>query len=317
VVAAARPLTLQEINIAFRTRRDHTTIEDIGDISPRSEAMVKNLCGLFVRIIDSKVYLVHQTAKEFLIEGSLPGSGNWQYTLRPIDSSFILADICISYLSLQEFETDPLVMETAGIPETEAVQNYVQKYGLIDYAAGHWAVHLRDSKDRQMELLDLSTAICDPSSKKFQTWFRVYWETSGQPVHHPFPSDFTHLMVASWFGQESLVQRLLEHRESINTRSEIYGTALNIAALRGDKEITLRLVAGRVIVHINRKQFKILQRKSELAKENDWRRYYDDDKGEDFRKQQWEREWREIEFLLPFCASGILPISTSLCPSFK
>lgn len=29
--------------------------------------IVRNLCGLFVSVIDSKIYLIHQSAREFLI----------------------------------------------------------------------------------------------------------------------------------------------------------------------------------------------------------------------------------------------------------
>ncbi|PWW79887.1 hypothetical protein C7212DRAFT_307548, partial [Tuber magnatum] len=131
---ATRPLSLREINVAFRIRQNQTTIADIEDYSSGSESTVKDLCGLFVRIIDSKVYLVHQTAREFLIRGILPGKGNWQYTLCPMDSSFILADICITYLSLEDFEQDPL-------GSYQGIGDYVQRYPLLNYTASHWAGH--------------------------------------------------------------------------------------------------------------------------------------------------------------------------------
>src|SRR5205807_6822289 len=178
VIAAARPLTLCEINVAFRIRRDHSSVKDLGDLSSECETAVRNLCRFFVRVIDSKVYLVHQTAKEFLVKGTLPGQGNWQYTLCPMDSNFILADICITYLSLQDFENDPLVMDplnTPGDAREQAVHNHIQKYALLDYAATHWVAHFRDSEDRQMELFELTRLICKRGSNRFLTWLEVYW----------------------------------------------------------------------------------------------------------------------------------------------
>ncbi|PWW73229.1 hypothetical protein C7212DRAFT_332823, partial [Tuber magnatum] len=235
VVGAKRPLSLREINVAFRIRQNHTTIADIGDYSSGSETTVKDLCGLFVRIIDSKVYLVHQTAREFLIKGPLPGKGNWQYTLCPVDSSFLLANICITYLSLEDFENDPLGFVTRGSDGAQVIGDYVQKYPLLDYAASHWAGHFQDLGKRQME---------------------VYWGNSGQPDYLPFPYDFTHLMIASWFGQRSLVKRLLKEG-SINARSELYGTALNVAAVRKEKDIT-EMLKGRVNLIIRKKEYNIL-----------------------------------------------------------
>jgi len=176
-----------------------------------------------------------------------------------------LADICISYLSLQEFETDPLVIDPAIIGKTkplvqkaEAIRNYAQKYGLIEYATSYWAGHCRDSKNRQMELFEFTTLICTLGSNRLLTWLTLYWEYSGQPNDYPFPHDFTHLMIAAWFGQQSIVKRLLEQRESVNRRSERYGTALNVAALRKDKEITMMLLEGRVYAYLKGKKYNIL-----------------------------------------------------------
>src|SRR5207302_3902858 len=94
VVGAARPLTVSEMHVAFRITRDPRSVRDLTGHHYRAfEKTVKSFCGLFVRIIDSKIYLVHQTARVFLIMGSFTGQGNWQYTFCPKDSNLILADI--------------------------------------------------------------------------------------------------------------------------------------------------------------------------------------------------------------------------------
>src|SRR5205807_1818311 len=129
VVAAARPLTVSEMNVALRVTRDHKSVGDLSDhLYGAFEKTIKNFCGLFVRVIDSKIYLVHQTAREFLIRGALVGQGNWQYTLCPKDSNFIVAEICISYLSREEFAGSPVAMDTYGRVLEKAVNEYLQKY---------------------------------------------------------------------------------------------------------------------------------------------------------------------------------------------
>jgi len=263
VVAAVRPLTLPEMNIAFRIRREHKASKDIGDLASGWEKTVKNLCGLFVRVIDSKIYLVHQTAREFLLQGSSPGHGNWQYTLCPADSNFILAETCISYLLLEDFESDPLVLDTSDIILGEMFDEYIQKYGFLDYAARNWADHFRDSRDQQMRLFEFTRLICQRGSKRFLTWLQLY----GRLRENWFkcPRAFTHLMMASWLGQEAVVQRLLGEGGYVNTRCEIYGTALNIAAYRKDAGITKMLVEKNVKAYFGGKEYIILQTKrSEL-----------------------------------------------------
>jgi hypothetical protein len=257
-VAAARPLTLREMSIAFRIRRNNS-IENLEHLPGGFERTVKNLCGLFVRVIDSKIYLVHQTAREFLIRGSLPGRGNWQYTLCPKDSNLMIADICISYLSREEFAGSPLAIDTSGSISGKAVNDYLQKYSFLDYAARHWPDHFRDSEDRGMELFELTRLICEDGSNHCLTWFQVYWYNTRWP--DTFPKDSTHLMIASWLGQGMVVDRLLEEGRSINARSEIYGTALNIAAIRKDKDVTERLRRGNVKAYLGGKEYNILHTK--------------------------------------------------------
>lgn len=60
VVAATRPLTLEEMNVALAIRHGHRSMEDLRPhlvLDP--QATLKALCGLFLRVIDSEVYLVH------------------------------------------------------------------------------------------------------------------------------------------------------------------------------------------------------------------------------------------------------------------
>lgn len=117
VVAAVRPLTLQEMNVALAIQEGDTSYEDL-DLEPQTwfPTKVKNLCGLFVSVINSKIYLIHQTAKEFLmIEKSCVEPlnravlGNWKKSLEPSESNLILAKACIWYLLFDVFENYPPV----------------------------------------------------------------------------------------------------------------------------------------------------------------------------------------------------------------
>ncbi|KAF9870219.1 hypothetical protein CkaCkLH20_12305 [Colletotrichum karsti] len=69
IVAAGRPLSVSEMNYAVNA----DTVENVDDLELESDEdfqdRLRSLCGLFVSIHEDKVYLLHQTAKEFLLEG--------------------------------------------------------------------------------------------------------------------------------------------------------------------------------------------------------------------------------------------------------
>ncbi|PWW73086.1 NACHT-ANK domain protein transcript variant 3 [Tuber magnatum] len=254
VATAARPLTLREMNAALRIKREHRSSEELGDMPVEFKKIVKNWCGLFVRVIDSKIYLVHQTAREFLVKGS-SGHGNWQYTLSPVDYNFLLADICISYLSLEDFGNDPLVVHPQDYDRRGKFDSGVEKYSLLDYAASHWADHFRDSRARQMELFEFTRLICGRGSKRFLTWWKVYWRNNG--FRTLFPTDFTYLMIATWLGQGTVVERLLQEGGDTNARAEEYGTAVNIAAIREDENMARMLLRSKVKAYIGGRECDI------------------------------------------------------------
>ncbi|KFY48867.1 hypothetical protein V495_00958 [Pseudogymnoascus sp. VKM F-4514 (FW-929)] len=69
VIAASRPLTLQEMSIVMELKGNQRRFEDVQkSIKHPFENYVKSLCGHFLRIIHSKIYLVHQTARTFLLD---------------------------------------------------------------------------------------------------------------------------------------------------------------------------------------------------------------------------------------------------------
>ncbi|PYI16076.1 hypothetical protein BO99DRAFT_341110, partial [Aspergillus violaceofuscus CBS 115571] len=72
IIAAVKPLSLEELSLAWaiKIHAHCETLPDLcEDIEPkeRFRQTLRDLCGLFVVIIDEKVYLLHQTAKEFLV----------------------------------------------------------------------------------------------------------------------------------------------------------------------------------------------------------------------------------------------------------
>jgi ankyrin repeat domain-containing protein 50 len=242
VVAAARPLTLREMALALTIREDHRSYSDLNLKSEsRFHESIRDICGLFVAIIDSRVYLLHQTAKEFLIQNdqrthpkSVREGLKWKHSLRPQDSNRVLTEVCMRYLLLAEFEANPLDKDAM-------LSEYDESHIFLDYSAKHWTAHVRESR---LEVDSVATQsmlkLCDTSSKRCLTWFRIYWVSTNTD----FPENFTDLMIASYFGLPAVVEHLLKlDSMDPNSKDGTYGrSAISWAAGQGFDDVVKLLI---------------------------------------------------------------------------
>lgn len=238
LVTALRPLTLEELNIALHLRETDRSIEDLKSrLEPAMGRKIKGLCGPFIRVIDSRVHLVHQTAKEFLVKpynNATPLKNSWKHCLEPAKSNFVLARICIWYLSFDIFEQQPLAFDAQTQAERDhQVENYVKNHDFLDYAVKYWGNHFRRSESYgEQGLLKPVLELCDSRSGRFTTWFQVFWTTISQLPS--FPQNLTTLMLASYFGHKSIVQLLLKEGVDINAMDSMRWTALHWAVWEGN-----------------------------------------------------------------------------------
>ena len=240
IVAAARPLTLREMALALTIRENHRSYSDL-DLKSQDwfYENIRDICGLFVTIIELRIYLLHQTAKEFLVQNdkfcheSTHGGLKWKHPLLPQDSHRLLTEICMRYLLFAEFEANSTDDDTMRF----------QYEVFLDYSAKHWAAHIRES---YIEVDDAATQsmlrLCDTSSTCCQTWFRLYWTSTNTE----FPENFT-VMIASYFGLTAVVKHLLLQLDStdLNCKDSTYGrSAISWAAGNGFDEVVRQLIKG-------------------------------------------------------------------------
>ena len=100
VVAALRPLTLIEMNVALAIERWSDQESEL-DVNPEEtfELTIRELCGLFVTVKKGQIYLIHQTTREFLIRDKDHArkdaleytAWNWRHSLLPIESNRLAA----------------------------------------------------------------------------------------------------------------------------------------------------------------------------------------------------------------------------------
>ncbi|KAK1515211.1 uncharacterized protein CCOS01_13404 [Colletotrichum costaricense] len=184
ILAANRPLKLEEVNILLGFEEHITSLEDLErELEPDAEYTIKQLGGFFIRIIDSTVFLVHQTAREFLLGSRADATrqkGRARIGLALAESH--LGGSCVRLLALDGLPTRPsLPMEC----EERVASNktfmadlpcWVRSFYM--YASKHWARHLRgNSLPESKSSIGLSVkTICDSSKPLFRGWWYFYAE---------------------------------------------------------------------------------------------------------------------------------------------
>ncbi|KAF3760422.1 hypothetical protein M406DRAFT_53006, partial [Cryphonectria parasitica EP155] len=186
-----QPLTVAEMNCAMSTD-DNLDIEQEEDFKSSLRAWF----GLFVSIYHGKVYLLHQTAREFLLARDPPPSScGWQASITSCDAHRVLAETCVAYLDC--FNQDDSLSTDAD-----------PRCAFLNYSALNWGHHVYEvclSNDKNAALVSSILKICTSDSQSYAAWGPVFGRSLGIQDH----SSLTALIIASYFGHEAVVQQLL------------------------------------------------------------------------------------------------------------
>jgi ankyrin repeat protein len=245
VVAAFRPLTLQEINIALAIHPDDSSIAQVRrKLDPSIDHALRRICGPIIRITDSKVALVHLTAKSFLLRGSLhplASAKAWEQPLTSVESHTLLADVCTQISSFGRNQNDCILNSIYQIgseedPDDEdrparVVDTFTRRYGFLDYSANHWTRHYRLGE--RNELAPRAGRLCSDQGDSYYNWFYVYAIASSMWAYQY--RELSTLMVASYFGLEEVAARMIRWGCRIDETDDEDWTALIHAACSGSE----------------------------------------------------------------------------------
>lgn len=195
ILAANRPLTVSEVNIAMNL---DDTVKSIQDMDLQNEQDLKirleSMCGAFISIYEDSIYFRHETAREFLLaDASLTSpipSEPRHHSTSLMQAHTTLTETCVLYLNLLNADLE-LPEETIGEANTSN-----PRYAFLDYSAKNWASHLRQANiTDDAAVIPRVLKICDSNSRSYAAWFEIYRQTLTAEI----PGKLTNLMLASHF----------------------------------------------------------------------------------------------------------------------
>lgn len=215
IVASSRHLSLDEINIAFTIDSTHLTTDTVTQDCQNAMAhTIQRLLGPFARILESKVSLVHQSAKDFLLSNRISDLlPTTLCTISKENAELQMAISCIRYLMLEDFSKDFSSAENSPINSTfessdsdrlsssigkmfleseddlrldqlysgpgdlgeKTYQSIESKYKLYSYASSHWAQHLALCENfAPVWLKESAKALLDMELGNSRNWLHFY-----------------------------------------------------------------------------------------------------------------------------------------------
>ncbi|KAF2202796.1 WD40 repeat-like protein [Delitschia confertaspora ATCC 74209] len=159
-----RPLQLNELTVALNSEfPDFTSLEDT----------IKHICSDFIQMRGTKVTLVHETARHYLITRYPSNSA----LLHPTNSHEYIATVCLQYLSTSKDHQWRPILNMAEIGRSpgslfalSSGRDIHETYPFLAYAATSWAYHLSLADPVAGPLLD---ALLNFFSNDSLTWINT------------------------------------------------------------------------------------------------------------------------------------------------
>ncbi|CAG1999053.1 unnamed protein product [Fusarium graminearum] len=221
ILAASRPLTLSEMNVAVNVNNKSRSIDDL-DLEDEGDfkAHLRSCCGLFVSVHQGSIYFLHQTAREFLLADSathrtVASELHWNHSITSRDAHAVVARLCVLYLNLFNSNVGLLTDMDGEAGESADVHPF------LDYSAKSWGTHFRKADITVKLLLERGADIEAKDSEYGQT----------------------PLLWAAKNGNEAVVNLLLEKGADIEAKDSEYDQTLLLwAATNGNEAIVKLLV---------------------------------------------------------------------------
>lgn len=259
ILAADAPLTTQQMDIALAVRKQFlsdskTPCENEKMLECRGERMhewIRNTCRCFVTVYDSKVYFMHQTVKEFLLQqepssGVQPSSRSWHKSITMEQANMTFIESWIAYICIMQFPKDRQNFHTFtkrfltdGLlrfrncqvfePPGTTLSNEASIKTVSDvsehFQSSYYALWDQPIKDQSPWLHEMYIQGC---------WGYGVFNSGLGDLFQAYPFPAFNIIVASFFGHYNVLVHLVsKHRDLHNTDR---GNAVTAAAIGGNLE---------------------------------------------------------------------------------
>ncbi|PGH15678.1 hypothetical protein AJ79_02272 [Helicocarpus griseus UAMH5409] len=240
VVGARRHLTLAEMDIAFQLGKESSHAQKFEDLDLDGDKLaerIQELCGFCVCIEDSRVHLIHQTVKEFLVpDQTTAAKDGWKHSLDKHTTEVLLTKICVQYLSFEHFG-DPNI----GWIHPEGTEQFEGgRYAFLNYSSNSWYEHFSNLDAASQE--SMKDAV-----------LRLYRECAGFPRFHLWTNahnylstfdvlgdaeGLRHIHTATRLGQRVVVKWLVDEQGvNVNLKDEDGNTPVRYSVWGGHHSV--------------------------------------------------------------------------------
>ncbi|KAK6819428.1 hypothetical protein PG987_015911 [Apiospora arundinis] len=208
ILAATEPLSVEQLSIALATKPDHDALESLAkpfrpgpqtlddleyDVVYPHENHIRAIGGHFIRIIQDKVYFVHETAREFLLmqgkdeeltspqspdsdfeevtlfeaemDSRPPPQSIWHQSFSVAPCHALLLDICVTYI----------YMIGKSTTQPEGLRDTRHLLAFLPYAARSWWQHFQRVSPRiQSFNVPYYHNLCHPLFPGSAAWIHEY-----------------------------------------------------------------------------------------------------------------------------------------------
>ncbi|KAI4779146.1 hypothetical protein E4T52_05970 [Aureobasidium sp. EXF-3400] len=269
IVGARRPLAVGEISLALglATSKQHRTSADAQIDLEHLSKQLRHWCGLFVFVnrSDSRIYLIHQTAREFLVareHTQMPEvlqNSLWKYSLELIEMEKTMAEICIRCFKLEDLK---ILLDDHHLDESNQSRRGREEFA--EYCCEWWTTHHRcsesatekDTFQDALKLYDIGGKNYWKLHNGFTTMTRMglaAYNGHGRILEHILSVESadveevdawgrTALLLASEGGHSNTLQMLLDAGAVLDAQCGEYGTPLHVASTDGHDNIVQMLL---------------------------------------------------------------------------
>lgn len=243
VLVAKKTLTVRELNVAFGVWHDCTSYSTL-DLAPGDSfsSTLEQICGHFVIVHNDRVYLIHQTAREFLIGrentrlGSAPSKA-WQHSITVEEAEATLAHTCMSLLCFDDFLKKPPY--SALKVKSRIIRRFRPWFDIhpfFAYCSESWVSHYHNSAEMARPgTLEKIRQLCNPELMYLRNWAPLNYEARGVETCSSV------LHVCSLLGINLFLTKTLNEISDGEAQKAACDDALSFA-VRGGRRATIALL---------------------------------------------------------------------------